>query len=104
MKSVIKDTDSTPIEFSGELWHWRGPAPFYFVTVPDEHCLTIKSVSTLVTYGWGMVPVRVWVGQTDWTTSLFPKEGRYLVPLKASVRQKEQLEEGQTVTLRLGIR
>ena len=37
----------------------------------------------------------------EWTTSLFPKDGRYIVPIKASVREAENLEEGDKVTVRL---
>ena len=51
-----------------------------------------------------MIPVEVQIGKTIWATSLFPKEGRYLVPIKASVRTAEQLEEGDEVRLRLGLR
>jgi hypothetical protein len=91
------------LEFSGEIWQWRGPAPFYFVTIPEEQSLEIKAVSKLVTYGWGVIPVRVQIGETTWKTSLFPKDEAYLVPIKASVRKTEQLEEGQTVTVQLEV-
>lgn len=91
------------LEFSGALWYWRGPAPHYFVTVPEEHCAALKGVAGLVTYGWGMIPVQVRVGTTEWQTSLFPKDGRYLVPIKARVRTAESLAEGDTVTLRLDV-
>jgi hypothetical protein len=57
-----------------------------------------------VTYGWGVIPVHVRIGGTEWQTSLFPKDGRYLVPIKASVREAENLEEGDTVTLQLEVR
>ena len=90
-------------EFVGEIWYWRGPAPFYFVTVPEQECHDLKAISTLVTYGWGMIPVTVRIGRTEWTTSLFPKDGRYLVPIKDSVRKAENLGEGDSVTLRLEI-
>ena len=89
------------IEFSGEIWYWRGPSPFYFVTVPEEDSREIKAVSELVTYGWGVIPVQVRIGKTEFKTSLFPKDGLYLVPLKVSVRKAEQLEEGDEVTIRL---
>ena len=58
-------------------------------------------MSTAVTYGWGMIPVRVRIGDTEWTTSLWPKGGRYVVPLKDAVRNAEGLDEGDTVTVRL---
>lgn len=92
------------IEFSGAIWYWRGPAPFFFVTVPDEQSRELKAVSGFVTYGWGMVPVIARIGKTEWKTALFPKDGRYLVPLKDSVRKAEKLEEGDTVTVRLEVR
>jgi hypothetical protein len=95
--------DGLDLEFSGEIWFWKGPAPWHFVTVPDEQCGEIEAASALVTYGWGMIPVTVRIGATEWTTSLYPKDGRYIVPLKARVRQAEGLETGDTVTVRLAI-
>ncbi|MFE9654613.1 DUF1905 domain-containing protein [Micromonospora sp. NPDC006431] len=89
------------LEFSGELWFWRGPAPFHFVTVPDEQCGALEAASAAVTYGWGMIPVAARIGSTSWRTSLFPKDGRYIVPVKASVRKAEELEVGEEVTVRL---
>ncbi len=29
-------------EFAGPVIEWRGPAPFYFVAVPDEESADIK--------------------------------------------------------------
>lgn len=91
------------LEFSGELWHWRGPAPFYFVRVPAKPCHDLKATSKFGTYGWGMIPVRAQISETAWKTSLFPKDGQYLVPVKASVRKAETLEEGDKITVRLEV-
>ncbi|HRQ23818.1 MAG TPA: DUF1905 domain-containing protein [Anaerolineales bacterium] len=92
------------IEFSGKIIHWRGPAPFLFVPVPLEQSQQIKDVSNLVTYGWGVIPVHARIGKTEWTTSLFPKDGRYLVPIKMVVQKAENLKEGDAVTIQLEIR
>lgn len=91
-------------EFSGKIWYWRGPAPFHFVTVPEEQSEAIKAISSLVTYGWGMIPVQVRIGQTSWKTSLWPKDGLYVVPIKDSVRRAEDLYEGDEVTIQLEVR
>lgn len=91
------------LDFNGQIWFWRGPAPWYFVTVPAEQCRDLKAVSGVVTYGWGMIPVTVRIGKTAWKTSLWPKDDRYIVPIKASVRKAENLEEGDTVTIRLEV-
>lgn len=91
-------------EFNGKIWFWRGPSPYFFVTVPAKLCRDLKVISELVTYGWGMIPVTVRIGKTEWKTSLFPKDGRYIVPLKDSVRKAEELGEGDKVTVRLEVR
>ena len=92
------------IEFNGEIWFWKGPAPWYFVTVPEQECLELRAISGMVTYGWGMIPVQVRLGNSEWQTSLWPKDERYIVPLKASVRRAEKLAEGDNVTIRLAVR
>lgn len=92
------------IEFNGNIWFWKGPAPWYFVTIPEKQCQDLKAIVKLVTYGWGMIPVDVQIGNTKWTTSLFPKDGSYIVPIKASVRKVEHLQEGDNVTIRLEVR
>jgi Domain of unknown function (DUF1905) len=91
------------IEFDAEIWYWRGPAPWYFVTVPAEQCDHLRAIAGSVTYGWGMIPAKARVGATVWKTALFPKDGRYLVPIKVSVREAEGLDVGDTVTVRLEV-
>jgi len=89
------------LDVTGDVWFWRGPSPYHFVTVDDDASAAIKAASAAVTYGWGMIPVTAQVGVTEWTTSLFPKDGRYLVPLKDKVREAEDLDVGDAVTVRL---
>jgi hypothetical protein len=89
------------LEFTGEVWFWRGPSPFHFVTVPAEEGSALEATAGLVSYGWGMIPVTATLGDTCWTTSLYPKEGSYVVPLKDAVRRAESVEVGDTVTVRL---
>lgn len=90
-------------EFDGKIIFWRGPSPFYFVAMPDEDSRDLKAVSNMVTYGWGVIPVEVRIGETTFKTSLFPKDDRYLVPIKAAVRKAEDIDEGDTVTVQLDI-
>ena len=91
------------IEFNGKIWFWKGPAPWYFVTVPAEQSGDLRDISGAVTYGWGMIPVNARIGKTEWKTSLFPKNDAYIVPIKASVRKAERLDEGDDVTIRLEV-
>lgn len=91
------------LEFEGEVWFWKGPAPFHFVTVPEEGCDALTAVSEVVSYGWGMIPVTARIGRIEWKTSLWPKDGRYIVPLKTAVRRAERIGVGDTVTVRLSV-
>lgn len=92
------------IEFSGEIIYWKGPAPFHFISVPANESSQIKSVASMVTYGWGMVYVYARIGDTKFKTTLFPKDGKYLLPIKADVRKAEGLELGAIVKVELEIK
>lgn len=93
------------VTFEGPVWHWRGPAPYHFVTVPEAESELIAAASELVTYGWGMIPVTGVVGDTSFTTSLWPKNGGYIVPLKDAVRRAESIaiDDVVRVTLTIGV-
>jgi hypothetical protein len=91
------------LQFSGEVWFWRGPSPYHFVTVPDPESEALRATSGRVSYGWGMIPVTARINGTEWTTSLWPKDECYVVPVKAAVRRAEAVEVGDTVTVSLSV-
>ncbi|GAB2747190.1 DUF1905 domain-containing protein [Nocardioides pakistanensis] len=89
-------------EFEGPVIEWRGPAPFYFVAIPEDESADIKFAAKGVEY-WGQVPVMVRINDTEFTTALFPKDGRYLLPLKDVVRAAEGIEVEQVVSVALSV-
>jgi hypothetical protein len=91
------------LEFSARMFEWRGPAPYHFVAVPEEEADELRDAAAYVTYGWGMIPVRGRIGETEFTTALWPKDGGYVVPIKDAVRKPEQLELGDRVTVILTV-
>ncbi|HEX3222108.1 MAG TPA: DUF1905 domain-containing protein [Nocardioides sp.] len=91
------------LEFSGPLFEWRGPAPYHFVAVPEDEAEQLHETAAAVTYGWGMIPVTGRIGDTEFTTSLWPKDGGYVVPVKDAVRGPEGLMLGEMVTVRLTV-
>ncbi|MBE7534176.1 MAG: DUF1905 domain-containing protein [Anaerolineales bacterium] len=54
--------------------------------------------------GWGVIPVHVRIGETEFKTSLFPKDGRYLVPHQNGRSKAENIGEEDKVKIRLEIR
>ena len=91
------------LEFTGDILYRKGPSPHPFVSVPEDQCEELRAVASEVSYGWGMIPVAARLGATEWTTSLFPKDGGYLVPIKDKVRALEEVEIGDPVAIRLTI-
>jgi hypothetical protein len=89
-------------QFEGPVIEWRGPAPFYFVRVPEEETEDIKFAAKGLEY-WGQVPVVVHIGGIDFATALFPKDGRYLIPLKDAVRTPAGIEVGQVLAVGLSV-
>ncbi|MER6443793.1 DUF1905 domain-containing protein [Streptomyces venezuelae] len=90
--------------FAARVIEWRGPAPFYFVPVPEEQSADVQQVAAMATYGWGVVPVEARIGEVTFETSLFPRDGGYLLPVKNAVRTPLGLAEGDEVTVEMTVR
>jgi hypothetical protein len=92
------------LAFEAEVIEWRGPAPFLFAAIPDDHVADIRYAALSESYGWGVVPVVARIGSTEFTTSLFPREGTYLLPVKVAVQRAEGVGLGDRVrvVLRIG--
>ena len=92
------------LDFTGRIIEWRGPSPYYFVPVPDQESADIREVAAIATYGWGVIPVEARIGEIAFETSLFPKDGGYLLPLKDAVRKPHHLSAGDDVTVTMTVR
>ena len=90
-------------EFASAVWYWRGPSPYYFVRVPPEVCEDLADLAADVSYGWGMIPVEVTLDGRTWETSLWPKDGGYVVPIRARERLDLGLDTDDLVTLGLRV-
>jgi hypothetical protein len=89
--------------FSSEIFEWRGPAPFYWLALPEHACDYVRADANEVTYGWGAIPVRARIGATEWETSLLPRDGGYVLPVKADVRKRERIGDGDTVAVAMTV-
>lgn len=84
------------LDFVGEVVEWRGPAPYFFVPLPEDEAAMIDEVKAEVAY-WGVIPVHARIGETTFTTSMFPREDTYFLPLKDAVRKAEGIVLGDEV-------
>ena len=90
--------------FPAVMWEWRGPAPFYFLSLPTELAAAIKTAASVLSYGWGMIPVIATIQGREFKTSMFSKNGTYVLPIKNEVRLplKLAVDDLIEVTMRLG--
>ncbi len=91
------------LHFDAIIIEWRGPAPFLFAPIPDVLTPEIRFAAHQASYGWGVVPVSARIGATAFTTSLFPRDGGYLLPIKVAVQRAEGLGVGDAVVARLTV-
>ena len=88
-------------EVVGELFEWRGPAPFYFIALPVESAREIDEVKQDLTYGWGMITCKIVVGGQEYKTAITPKDGTYFIPIKDEIRKRHGLNVGDQIELLL---
>lgn len=91
------------LKFEGKVIYWRGPSPFHFVAVPDSLAKKIKAEAAMLSYGWGVIPITATIGKVEFTTSLFPKDGGYLLPIKNAVRLPAGIEVGDNLKISLSL-
>lgn len=96
--------------FEAELWAWQGPASWVFLNLPAEYAEAVKLAGFLSLSGpkrgWKLVRVTAEADGVRWKTSLFPDKasGSYILPVKAAVRRKLGVSEGDRLTLTLDLR
>lgn len=89
--------------FRAALVEWRGPSPYFWLSLPPDASEYVRAEAAQASYGWGAIPVTVRVGGTQWETSLLPRDGGYALPVKKRVRVQEDLREGDTLTVEMSV-
>jgi hypothetical protein len=91
------------VAFDAELWVWdaRRAETWTFVSLPVEASEDIRELAAGPRRGFGSVRVRVTVGGSTWTTSIFPDSGRgsYVLPIKRAIRNAEGLDVGDVANV-----
>lgn len=90
-------------DFECVLIEWRGPAPYVFAPLPKHQAAELREVSGELSYGWGCIAAIVRLGDTTYGTSIFPRDGGYLVPVKVAVQRAESIGVGDRATLRVQV-
>lgn len=89
-----------------EVWLYPGAtAAWHFVSLSKKQSEEIDERFGWKRRGWNSFPVKVTLGKTNWNTSIFfdKREGAYILPLKAEVRKREGVVQGDIITFALRI-
>ena len=92
-------------KMQGKVVQYPGMGAWHFISVPKKQSDRIKSVFGAMKRGFGSLRVIATVGKSKWKTSIFPDNNAevYLLPLKAEVRKKEKVKDGDVVSITLEI-
>ena len=91
------------LQFSAPVIEWRGPAPYFYARLPPGPAAEIGAIRKLASYGWGVIPVRARINGVSFETSLFPKDGTYLLPLRDKVRRPLGITAGDEVLVEMTV-
>lgn len=94
--------------FIGKCWLWQGKGAWHFITLPQDKSEEVKYFSDNhfgKRRGWGSVRVSANIGVTEWQTSISPASNldAYILPIKADVRKKQKIVEGDDVQVSLQV-
>lgn len=89
--------------FVSKIWMFGGEGSWYFANLPKDMSKEIKQITSHSKNTFGSVKVLVNINKTSWHTSLFPdsKSKCYVVPIKKSIRNAENLKIDQTINIRI---
>jgi len=95
-------------ETIGPVWLWRPADPtrssgWHFLTIDGQTAVEIRFAALGRTGGFGSVKVQATIGGTRWSTSIFPQRegGAFILPIKAEVRKRENIGDGDEVRVKL---
>lgn len=89
-----------------KVWLYPGKGGWHFANLSLKQSREIRALFGADATGWGSLPVRVRIGETEWKTSIFRDRNSrsYLFAIKAEVRQKERIGAGHTINAVVWIR
>jgi hypothetical protein len=92
-------------DFTAELWlHDDMPGAWYFITLPLDAADEIRATNER--RGFGSIRIQATIGDSTWDTSVFPdtNTASLLLPVKAAVRRRQDIDEGDLVAVRITTR
>ncbi|MCB9091406.1 MAG: DUF1905 domain-containing protein [Halobacteriovoraceae bacterium] len=99
----MSKTNTSEFIFQGKVWIYKQTGGWHFVTLPKQLSKKIRKQFFESEEGWGRLKTTAFLGHTTWETSIWfdSKIGSYIIPLKASVRKQENINEESQVKIKI---
>ncbi len=96
---------SARFAFTAKLWRHSGAAAWHFVTLPNDVSAQMRALTRGLRNAFGSLRVIASIGGATWRTSLFfdTKADAFLLPVKAEVRRKERIGNGDDIEVTVEI-
>lgn len=93
----------TRYSFKAKIWKYKGPAAWYFVTLPKSLSKKIRTQHGLSEEGWGRLKTTAEIGNSNWDTAIWfdTKAQSYLLPVKSVIRKKEKILDNSVLNINL---
>lgn len=88
-------------ELTGQVWVYPGKGGWHFVALPPELADELRVWYADADRAFGSLRAKASLGSSTWSTSLFTdtRSASYLLPVKAEVRRRERIEDGDGTTI-----
>jgi hypothetical protein len=92
-------------QFSALPWQYQGKGAWMFVSLPMVLTAEIRNLFKTEEEGWGRLKVTAKISNSEWKTAIWfdKKSQTYLLPLKADIRKKENIQVEQSIEVNLWI-
>ena len=89
--------------FKEKIWKHTGKGGWHFISLPKALSKKIRANHGLSEEGWGRLKATAKIGKSSWSTAIWfdSKKQTYLLPVKAEIRKKENIELEKQVLVNL---
>lgn len=93
-KSIGIMNGKIKFEFTAKVWQHSSPSGWHFVSLPTKASNEIRKNLKWQEEGWGRLKATAKIGNSEWKTAIWfdTNHDTYLLPIKAEIRKKENIE------------
>ena len=98
-------TGKIKYQFNTHMWRHNAPGGWHFISIPMDISKEIRQNLQWQEEGWGRMKATAMIGETRWESAIWfdTKMDCYLLPIKAEIRKRTQIELGQDTKMSIWV-